>query len=63
MYTYRQQPISIYLTSKTIYADDDIHSLQKGLYIQDQIELDKLVVIAGLRYDQYELMVHLMELL
>lgn len=45
--------IDVSSLTETVYADDDIHSLQKGLYLQDQIEFDKLIVIAGLRYDQY----------
>jgi len=39
--------------TESVYSDDDIHSLQKGLYLQDQIEWNNLVVITGLRYDKY----------
>ena len=37
----------------TAYVDKGIHSLQKGLYAQDQIQRGNLTIIAGLRYDQY----------
>lgn len=39
--------------SKSVYSDDDIHSKQVGLYAQDQLQWGSLIVIAGVRYDQF----------
>ncbi len=39
--------------TKTVYSDDDIHSKQVGIYAQDQLQWGSLIVIAGLRFDQY----------
>jgi len=40
--------------TKSVYSNDDIHSKQMGLYAQDQLQWGNLIVIAGLRYDQYK---------
>jgi iron complex outermembrane receptor protein len=36
------------------YSDHDYESKQLGFYLQDQIRLDKWILIAGGRYDQYK---------
>ena len=35
-------------------TDVDIANKQLGFYLQDQVRLDQLVLLAGLRYDRYE---------
>ncbi len=36
------------------YSDHDYESSQLGLYLQDQMRFDQLILIAGGRYDQYK---------
>lgn len=54
IYTSNNSYIDTSSLVKSNVSDDDIHTTQTGVYIQDQIKLDKLVVIASLRYDQYD---------
>ena len=39
--------------TKSVYSDDNIHGKQAGIYAQDQLQLGSLIVIAGLRYDEF----------
>lgn len=42
------------LSNSPLSTDFDYTKKQIGFYIQDQIRIDKLVLIAGLRYDDFE---------
>lgn len=42
------------MTNTAYSSDFDIHLEQTGVYLQDQMRMDNLVVIAGLRYDDYK---------